>query len=336
MNTECFIDFIKRFKDHVKCTPENPILLLLDNHGSHRAYDVLKFCRENGIHLLSFPPHTSHRLQPLDVSVFGPFQNSRNILLAEWLKEHPGRTMTIHDMGPIFARALEVAATERNIKSGFKAAGIYPLDRQIFQDIDFMPSETTDRAHEPNLLDVADSIELPHNRSQQSIAEEDIAEEDIVDDNDNSNDRSMDLDQTLPALARTSTPTSSVSDLTQYLEEIQPFPKAPPRKPAGNRKQQKSAILTDDVHFQEVEETSAQKEAKKAAAENRKSKTLARKKAAEEKKVTAAAKKLAKEMVAKQKTTKQTAKRTSEPSRVSKRRKTVASYIESGSEIDSE
>lgn len=130
MNAECFYDFIQKFHKFVKCTPEDPILLLLDNHVSHRTYDVLKFCRENGIHLLSFPPHTFHRLQPLDVSVFGPFQSSKNTQLADWMKSTPGRTMSIHDMAPIFNRALENAATERNIKAGFRAAGIYPLDRQ--------------------------------------------------------------------------------------------------------------------------------------------------------------------------------------------------------------
>lgn len=191
MNSECFYDFIQKFQAFVKSTPEDPIILVLDNHVSHRSYETLKFCRENGIRLLSFPPHTSHRLQPLDVSVFGPFQNSKDTLLADWCKSNPGRTMLIHDMAPIICRALENAATERNVKAGFRATGIYPLDRQIVQEIDFMPAETTDRpyegrvetpesdyfapemdyfADENNIPPAGVEIELPLNISQQSIS----------------------------------------------------------------------------------------------------------------------------------------------------------------------
>lgn len=248
MNGDCFLDFIQKFQEFVKCSPEIPILLLMDNHVAHRTYDVIKFCRENGIHVVSFPPHTSHQLQPLDVSVFSPFQSSANTLLSDWVKCNPGRTMTIHDMTPVFNRALENAATERNIKSGFRASGIYPLDRQVFQDIDFMPAETTDRpfdndaigedaASDMNLLGdrfeyddddipmAATIIELPHNRSQQSIGGDDIGAD--------GNDPNVDsLERSLPELGKSSTPHGSISDLSNMLEGIKPLPKAPPRKAA--------------------------------------------------------------------------------------------------------
>lgn len=59
MNSEHFLEFVIKFQNFTKCTPENPILLLLDNHESHRSLPVIKFCRANGIHMLSFPPHCS-------------------------------------------------------------------------------------------------------------------------------------------------------------------------------------------------------------------------------------------------------------------------------------
>jgi hypothetical protein len=45
-------------------------LLILDGHGSHTAIDFLWYCKQNKIHLLFLPAHTSHVLQPLDLGVF--------------------------------------------------------------------------------------------------------------------------------------------------------------------------------------------------------------------------------------------------------------------------
>lgn len=42
------------------------ILLVLDNHSSHIHINTLDFGKGNGITLLSFPPHCSHKLQHLD------------------------------------------------------------------------------------------------------------------------------------------------------------------------------------------------------------------------------------------------------------------------------
>ncbi|XP_065654572.1 uncharacterized protein LOC136081202 [Hydra vulgaris] len=69
MTGELFIRVLKHLKLHSKCNKENKILLLLDNHENHCTINAINFCRENGIDLLTFPPHCTHRLQPLDVSV---------------------------------------------------------------------------------------------------------------------------------------------------------------------------------------------------------------------------------------------------------------------------
>ena len=50
-------------------TPE-PRLLILDGYGSHETTEFMYLCYQNNVHLLFLPPHTSHVLQPLDLSVF--------------------------------------------------------------------------------------------------------------------------------------------------------------------------------------------------------------------------------------------------------------------------
>ena len=47
-------------------------LLICDGHGSHLNMEFLDWCHKNKILVAVFPPHSTHRLQPLDVSLFSP------------------------------------------------------------------------------------------------------------------------------------------------------------------------------------------------------------------------------------------------------------------------
>ena len=49
-------------------------LLILDGHGSHVTLEVVLEAQRAGLDLLTLPSHTSHALQPLDLSVFKPFK----------------------------------------------------------------------------------------------------------------------------------------------------------------------------------------------------------------------------------------------------------------------
>ncbi|XP_074108548.1 uncharacterized protein LOC141533526 [Cotesia typhae] len=93
--------------------------------------------------MLSFPPHTSHKLQPLDRSVFGPFKHRFNAESDRWCKSHPGVRMTIYDIPAVTAEALP-SVTAENIKAGFKCTGIYPFNSNIFSDEEFSAAAVTD------------------------------------------------------------------------------------------------------------------------------------------------------------------------------------------------
>ena len=55
-------------------SPKNKHLLVLDGYGSHIVVQTIEEENKLGIDLLTLLAHTTHRLQPLDVSVFGPFK----------------------------------------------------------------------------------------------------------------------------------------------------------------------------------------------------------------------------------------------------------------------
>ncbi|KAJ8950033.1 hypothetical protein NQ314_008039 [Rhamnusium bicolor] len=111
------IEFAKHFVRNVKCTRERPVLLLLDNHDAHLSIEALNFLKNNGVCVLSFPPHCSHKLQPLDRSVYGPFKKYVNTACDAWMRNHPGSTMTIYDIPGIVNTALPLAVTQNNIVS---------------------------------------------------------------------------------------------------------------------------------------------------------------------------------------------------------------------------
>jgi hypothetical protein len=133
MDNQTFSNFIKHFTTYAKPSIGEKILLLLDNHKSHLSLCTIDFCRENRRVLLFFPPHTSHKLQPLDGGVIGSFKTYVNSFIHAWIKNHPGQTMRIYDLPGIVAQALPTSMTPINITSGFKVAGIRQFTRNISQ-----------------------------------------------------------------------------------------------------------------------------------------------------------------------------------------------------------
>lgn len=144
MTSDLFKQWLEHFVAHVSPTTENKVLLLLDGHSSHKAFDVITYARQHGIILLCFPPHCTHRLQPLDISLFGPLKGYFNQEATRWLKNHPGRVITQFQISQLFTPAYQRAATVENAASGFLCTGIVPFNPDKFPDWMFVPAEATD------------------------------------------------------------------------------------------------------------------------------------------------------------------------------------------------
>lgn len=129
----------------IKPTKEDPVLLLLDGHSTHRKnIPLITKARDSGIIILSFPPHCTHRLQPLDVSVMGPLSTYYTQEVNAWLRNHPGRVFTQFQLASLFGAAYCKATTVQNAVSGFMKTGICPTNRHIFCESDFVAAETTE------------------------------------------------------------------------------------------------------------------------------------------------------------------------------------------------
>lgn len=119
-----------------------PILLLMDGHGSHTTAPMREYGYQQNpqVHLFTFPAHTTHRLQPLDVGVFNLAQRfwhelcdiraeegeevTRDTVVKEWL-----------DLKPEFM-------DREIIQSAWRRTGHAPFNPKIFTEEDFTPSKS--------------------------------------------------------------------------------------------------------------------------------------------------------------------------------------------------
>lgn len=104
-----------------------PVLLFLDGHVSHLTYQLSMFCRENGIHIVAFYPHSTHIQQPLDVAIFGPLKKEWVKVVHDWrmTSEDP---LTKYHFAPLLDKVITNRLTKQTIKNGFRTTGLYPWD----------------------------------------------------------------------------------------------------------------------------------------------------------------------------------------------------------------
>lgn len=101
-------------------------ILLCDGHASHCSVDFMWTCYQNNVHLVYLPAHTSHVLQPLDLSIFSQIKRSYRAQI-ETLS-------ALEDAAPIkkirfvqyYHQARQYALTKAYISAGWRGAGIHP------------------------------------------------------------------------------------------------------------------------------------------------------------------------------------------------------------------
>ena len=113
--------------------PARPLLLLLDGHSAHYHPAVVRKAAATGVIIFCFPPHTTHFIQPLDKTVFGPLKVYWREQCRRFMAKDPGRVIKRADFGEIFSAAWYEAMTPKNITAGFRATGIYPLNRRAIR-----------------------------------------------------------------------------------------------------------------------------------------------------------------------------------------------------------
>ncbi|KAJ3661556.1 hypothetical protein Zmor_005947 [Zophobas morio] len=181
--------------------------------------------------MFCFPPHCTHRVQPLDVSFYGPFTSFYNQELISWLRNHPGRVIIHYQVAEIFKTAYNKSATIENAEKGFAATGIYPFNSEVFPDWMFTPSEVTN-------VDLSDN----ETSSQRTENAEQIQP---------STSATSQLSETLEI---TKSPNKDIS-----IEDISPLPIAELAKNKKKRRKGKQGVLNDTPNLEEAKKVESEK-----------------------------------------------------------------------------
>ena len=107
---------------------EGPKVIIGDNLSSHFSPDIIRFCEKNNIRFICLVPNSTHLSQPLDVAFYGPMKRIWRKILKDWKMRNQSFTTLPKDSFPKLLKELMDTLNLENLKSGFKACGIYPMD----------------------------------------------------------------------------------------------------------------------------------------------------------------------------------------------------------------
>jgi hypothetical protein len=123
-----------------------PILLIYDGHGSHEQLELISIACDCNIILFCLLPHTTHKLQPLDVSVFGPFQHAWSEQCNE-IVEDTRREMPCENFIKEYMGVCSQTFKPTTIVTAFWKGGSWPVSCDVFTDEDYAPSIPMSTSH---------------------------------------------------------------------------------------------------------------------------------------------------------------------------------------------
>ena len=106
---------------------------------SHIGYEVRRIAKENGVHLLKLPPHTTHLLQPLDLGVFNHLKRTWEPIVGQFTRQQV-RLIKKADFPKLLAKMWLSFKPELAV-AGFKMAGVVPFNNKAVPGSFLRPSE---------------------------------------------------------------------------------------------------------------------------------------------------------------------------------------------------
>lgn len=140
IDSSIFLQFLQHLDNYRPKIEDKKCLLILDGHGSHVSYEALEFASEHNIEMACIPPHSSHRLQPLDTHIFGPLKKIWSDELSKYLSSSSKVILTKYDFHKVFNITWKHLINKRGlIVDSFSHCGLFPLKNTTNTD-DFKKS----------------------------------------------------------------------------------------------------------------------------------------------------------------------------------------------------
>lgn len=208
-------------------------------------------------------------MQPLDRGFHGVLKKFYSSECEKWLRNHPGRAITVYQIAAIFIPAFhQVATTGRGVEL-FKCTGIVPWNPDIFTDADFLASNITER-EDPGSISAANaSSESVQYSVISSVQAAGVSNETVE----------IDLPQPGPSrsepiflrplekspppasvsekLSSTAEARSSLQITSSPLSDLIPFPKSTQNR-SSSRKHKKSEVISSSPYKNQLDKENEQ------------------------------------------------------------------------------
>jgi hypothetical protein len=113
------------FQPFVSESTNSRHLLIIDGQSSQVTARFIAYCVTSKIDLFLLPPHSSHKTQPLDLSIFGPLKTALNLEVDRIFRHSTMRLLRV-EWTSAYIKARSRCFKLSSIESGFRKAGIYP------------------------------------------------------------------------------------------------------------------------------------------------------------------------------------------------------------------
>jgi hypothetical protein len=124
---DTFLDFLRHFQEHRRKVEGKKAILVLDGHSAHLSMEAIEYAMEHSIELICLPPHTTHRLQPLDTHVNKVLKTYWRNELGVHLVRHDRIILTRFEFHLVFNPVWTKLKSRRGlVVDGFSHCGLYP------------------------------------------------------------------------------------------------------------------------------------------------------------------------------------------------------------------
>ena len=90
------------------------------------SLEILLLAKTHGLDMVSLPSHTSHELEPLDISCFQPFKQSFRAYRDAWTKKNIGKKIGKKELAQWVSLGLQKGLSRKNIQFDLGQQVLYP------------------------------------------------------------------------------------------------------------------------------------------------------------------------------------------------------------------